>query len=77
MRNLKTSLYSPEQQTNIEVKYIGKIYLQRVYQSVSEAIPRLIGQSLLRKISNHISQQSMHHLLAIIKDTPIEIMITE
>ena len=77
MRSIKASLYSPGQQTNIEVKYIGKVYLQRVYQSVSEAIPRLIGQGLLRKIARHLSQHSIHHLLAVMRDIPLSVTISQ
>jgi hypothetical protein len=77
MRSIKSNLYSPEQQANIEIKYIGKIYVRRVYESIRESIPRYIGQGLMRKVSRYISSNSLNHLLEVTKRIPFEVVLTE
>lgn len=77
MRNIQSSLYSEEQQANIEVKYIGKVYVKRVYDSIRESIPRYIGQGLLRKVSKYFRDNGLNNLLEVIKETEFSITLNQ
>ena len=69
MRSIRSNLYSEEQQANIEVKYIGKIYVKKVYESIRESIPRYIGQGLLRKVSKYFRENGLNNLLDVVRET--------
>jgi hypothetical protein len=76
MRNVHSNLYSEEQQANIEVKYIGKVYVKRVYDSLRESVPRYIGQGLLRKVSKYFRDNGLNNLLEITKETEFSIVLS-
>ena len=59
IRSVNSSLYGPEQQANIEVKYIGRSYVRRVYESIRDSIPRYIGQGLLRRVSKFVQETAL------------------
>lgn len=66
-RQLNSSLYAPQQQVYIEIKYIGKAYVKKVYESIRESTPRYLGQTLLKQIVSHLSQESFNSFVSIVR----------
>lgn len=62
-RQLNSNIYSPDQQIYIEIKYIGKAYVRKVYDGIKESVPRYTGQNLLKKIAQYFTQKSLNTLI--------------
>lgn len=73
---MQSKLYSEEQQANIEIKFIGKAYVRKVYSTVRESVPRYVGYNLLRRLADHFGSNCLNELIDILKETPFDVVIT-